>query len=355
MDYYGILGISKDATDLEIKQAFKGLALQCVKNLKDNDNIEEFFVTVAEAYEVLTNDKLKAVYDQYGSVGLKSGVPTPDGFVPPYIYHGDCMRTYEEFFGTRSPFADILDVRIRPLPIYNLPEGRGVKNKQESLVRPIYCTIEELYQGCVKKMKIKRQEVISPESCGQTELREVILDIPIKPGMLQGTEIVFPCAGDQGPTVDPADIIFRVTDRPHDLFVREGVNLIMMVHVTLMEALTGTTVTVTTPDYRKLRIPIHDIINPSYEKIVKNEGMPYLDDTSKKGDLIMRFKVAFPSYLPRASKNLIKKALNVCKMITLPGEAENINLRALIDKANRRPSYDLCDSIPIKPCQTEEK
>lgn len=74
---------------------FKGLALQCIKSLKDNDTVEEFFVSVAEAYDVLTNDKLKAVYDQYGSVGLKSGVPTPDGFVPPYVYHGDCLRTYE--------------------------------------------------------------------------------------------------------------------------------------------------------------------------------------------------------------------------------------------------------------------
>lgn len=78
--------------------------------------------------------------------------------------------------------------------------------------------------------------------------------------------------------------------------------------------------------------------------------MPFLEDNSKKGDLIMRFKVAFPTYLPRASKNLIKKALNVCQMLTVSGEVENINLRVLMDKANRRPSYDNCESIPAKPC-----
>lgn len=49
-----------------------------------------------------------------------------------------------EFFGTRSPFADLLDIRMHPLPIFNLPEGKGVKNKPAALTRPIYCTIEEV-------------------------------------------------------------------------------------------------------------------------------------------------------------------------------------------------------------------
>lgn len=86
---------------------------------------------------------------------------------------------------------------------------------------------------------------------------------------------------------------------------------------------------------------IYSHFSPTYEKVVKNEGMPCLYDNSKKGDLIMRFKVAFPSYLPRGSKNLIKKALDVCQIITTPGEAENTNLRVLMDKAQRRPIYDI--------------
>ncbi|KAL0269680.1 UNVERIFIED_CONTAM: hypothetical protein PYX00_007329 [Menopon gallinae] len=340
MDYYGLLGIAKNATTVDVNKAFKRLALQFNRKLSEDDDVQELFILAAEAYDVLSNSKLRAVFDRYGEIGLKKGVPTPDGFIPPYVYHGDYLKTYEEFFGTQSPYADIVEIEDHCQPIYNLPEGRGVKNKPEPMVRPIYCTLEEIYQGCIKKMKIMRQEIISSECEGQTELKEKILDIPIKPGLLQGTEITIPEAGDQGPTVIPADIIFQLHDRPHDLFVREGINLIMTVHVTLLEALVGTTVTVKTPDYRTLRIPINDIVHPAYEKIVVGEGMPIVDNTQEKGDLIMRFKIDFPTYLPRASKNLIRKALNVCKMISIPGEAENINLRVMVDKMMRMPLHD---------------
>ena len=68
--------------------------------------------------------------------------------------------------------------------------------------------------------------------------------------------------------------------------------------------------------------------------------MPHVDDNLKKGDLIIRFKIAFPAYLPRVSKNLIKKALNVCKLLAVSGESESINLRIIMDQINRKPSYD---------------
>lgn len=75
--------------------SFKRMALQLLRSLKDDEAVEEMFIKVAEAYDVLSNDKLKAVYDQFGETGLKNGVPSPDGFIPSYVYHGDFMRTYE--------------------------------------------------------------------------------------------------------------------------------------------------------------------------------------------------------------------------------------------------------------------
>lgn len=84
------------------------MAIHLLRSLRDDECVEEMFITVAEAYDVLSNDKLKAVYDQYGEDGLKKGVPSPDGFIPPYVYHGDFMRTYEyEHFILKKVFSKV--------------------------------------------------------------------------------------------------------------------------------------------------------------------------------------------------------------------------------------------------------
>lgn len=59
-----------------------------------------------------------------------------------------------EFYGTQSPYADLLDAYVHPLPLYHLPEGKGVKNKQEALIRPIYCTLEEVSILCLMFTKV---------------------------------------------------------------------------------------------------------------------------------------------------------------------------------------------------------
>ncbi|XP_072391406.1 dnaJ homolog subfamily B member 13-like [Diabrotica undecimpunctata] len=335
LDYYGILQIPRHSTDLDIKKAYRNLALEFNKRLLVDNHAKQVFSLIGEAYDVLSDPARRAVFDQYGEEGLKGGVPTIDGCFPAYRYHGEPMVTYKDFFGTSSPFADLLEVLKNPPLLHELSDGtKCIKKKQDPIKHPLHLTLHEIYFGGVKKMKIHRLEFNNDERT-VTEVKEHILNVPIKPGIKQKTEIVFPEEADQNPATIPADVIFIIEDRPHETFIREGDNLIMTADVCLEDALLGTTVTVDTIDHRTIRIPITDVVHPSYEKIIENEGMPILDQYPKKGNLIIRFNVIFPQYLPKNCKEVLKKGFHLCKFEEESRQRKVINNIVLTDKILR--------------------
>ncbi|KOB70421.1 putative testis spermatogenesis apoptosis-related protein 6 [Operophtera brumata] len=312
-DYYGILGVKRSCNQLEIKRAYRHLALKYNPEKHDNDeNIKRIFALIGEAYEVLVNHKRRAVYDQYGEEGLKRGVPGPTEYIQPYTYHGDPLRTFHEFFGTSNPYADLLDYYENPPPMFDSPLGKGYKEKDPIIVRPLALSLEEVYKGGLKKMKIQRL-VFTDETCSELTLREKVLSIPIKPGIYPNTEVRFKEEGDQGPTRIPADVIFITEDRPHETYVRSGLSDLLSVHtVTLEQALCGILITLKTLDDRVLRVKINDVITPTYEKIIEDEGLPVPACPMKaKGSLILRFSVVFPEYLSKKGRSAFEKAFRV--------------------------------------------
>lgn len=103
-----------------------------------------------------------------------------------------------DFFGTSSPYADLLDYLNDPPPLYDLPEGKGIPTKQPPIHHALCLTLHEIFFGGVKKMKIHHLVYVREEKT-TTEVREKILSVPIKPGVRPGTEIVFPEEGDENP------------------------------------------------------------------------------------------------------------------------------------------------------------
>ncbi|CAG9559429.1 unnamed protein product [Danaus chrysippus] len=309
-DYYGILGLKRSCKQSEVKKAYRRLALKYNPERYDNDeNMKRIFALIGEAYEVLVDHKHRAVYDQYGEEGLKKGVPGPEDYIHPYTYHGDPVRTYHEFFGSSNPYADLLDYYENPPPMFESPLGKGYKEKDQTIVRPLALTLEEVFKGGLKKMKIQRL-VFTDETCSELRLREKVLSIPIKPGIYPGTEIKFKEEGDQGPTRIPADVIFITEDRPHENFIRSGLSDLMMSRtITLKEALCGIMIIVNTLDERVLRIKITDVIDPTYEKVIEDEGLPIPACPNKvKGNLKIRFQITFPIYLSKRSKEAFEEA-----------------------------------------------
>lgn len=312
-DYYGILGVKRSCNQLEIKRAYRRLALKYNPERHDNDeNMKRIFALIAEAYEVLVDHKRRAVFDQYGEEGLKKGIPGPKEFIQPYAYHGDPLRTFHEFFGTANPYADLLDYYENPPPMFDSPLGKGYKEKDATIVRPLALSLEEVYNGGLKKMKIQRL-VFTDETCAELKLREKVLSIPIKAGIYPNTEVIFKEEGDQGPTRIPADVVFITEDRPHDTYVRSGLSDLLHVKtISLKEALCGFMMTLKTLDERVLRVKMTDVITPTYEKIIEDEGLPLPACPRKaKGNLILRFQVEFPEYLTKKTKKAFEDAFKV--------------------------------------------
>lgn len=277
-DYYKALGISRNATEDEIKKAYRKLALKYHPDKNKSKEAEEKFKEIAEAYEVLSDKKKKDVYDSYGEEGLKGGLGGGGntgggnpGFT--YTFHGDPRATFQQFFGTDNPFEsffmggmglgghggttmfvgdDEMDVDDHPFgPHFGMRGGRdpfrsqsftaGSPNINRSkaqkqdppLEHDLYVSLEDVAKGCVKKMKISRK-VLNPD--GRTTKREdKVLTINVKPGWKAGTKITFQKEGDQTPNTIPADISFVIRDKPHPIFKREGSDIRYTAKVTLKE------------------------------------------------------------------------------------------------------------------------
>ena len=110
-DYYSILGISKNASDDEIKKAYRKLALKFHPDKNKSPEAEEKFKLIAEAYEVLSDKKKRDIYDQFGEEGLQGGGSNNHGGYSngsgphfTYTFHGDPRATFAQFFGTDNPF-----------------------------------------------------------------------------------------------------------------------------------------------------------------------------------------------------------------------------------------------------------
>lgn len=277
LDYYALLDVPRNSSLHDIKLSYRKLALRLHPHRKrypqhPNPRPEGTFDSplptlpetvhweyLNEAYDVLSDRLRREVFDNYGEEGLKRGVSAPAGRIAPYFYHKEPLRTYFEFFGTFSPYADLIDAVVNPPPLYSVSEGIGVKNKDPTIHRLLQLELGEVFHGGVKLVKINREEFVD-EFRTKTELKEVEIPVTIAPGILEGTRLLFPEAGDQGPTKIPADIAVVTCDIPHKVFRRDQWNLHMDYEISLEEALTGFKMSVTTIDDRKINIFITDIV-----------------------------------------------------------------------------------------------
>eukprot|EP00850_Spirogloea_muscicola_P004347 SM000018S03712 [mRNA] locus=s18:983133:984686:- [translate_table: standard] len=178
--------------------------------------------------------------------------------------------------------------------------------KASAVENKLPCTLEELYSGSTRKMKISRNIA---DASGKTMPVEEILTIDVKPGWKKGTKITFPQKGNEQPGVVPADVVFTVDEKPHERFKRDGNDLVMNQRVSLSEALTDYNCTVQTLDGRTLNVPVNEVIHPGFEKVVPREGMPIAKEPGKRGNLRIRFDVKFPPRLSAEQKAGVKRLL----------------------------------------------
>lgn len=312
-DYYKILCLTRSATNADVKKAYRKLSLKYHPDRSDDPKADELFLEVAEAYDVLSQANTRAVYDQFGEEGLKSGVPTTDivgGFSGGYVFHGNADNVFREFFGGDNPFNEFFEPPKDPDMAIGFGglRGRGRPKQDPPIQRDLALTLEEVYAGCIKKIKISRR--VMNDDGHTSSIRDKILTINARAGWPAGTKITFQKEGDQGPNNIPADIVFVVKDKDHPLFKRVGGDLHYIATIPLAKALVGCVIEVPTLDGRSLSIPVNDIVQPGYQKRVVGEGMPISKSKDgQKGDLVIGFDIVFPTKLEVHQKALIKQAL----------------------------------------------
>lgn len=271
-DYYKTLKVKRDATLEDLNNSYNNLVMKWhpdkinqypSRNPSRKQEFEANFKRISEAYEVLSDPKKRQIYDRNGQypVNLENG----------------CGSNME------------------------VDESVGVVESD------LVCSLEELYKGCKRKVKVVRNV---PDEFGKLKCEEEILKIHIQPGWKKGTKVTFPGKGNYLPGSGPSDVIFVVNERPHAIFKRDGKDLIMTEKISLLEALVGKTLNITTLDGRHITVELDDIVTPGYEKVVADEGMPLSKDPSKRGNLRIKFNVMYPPSLTPQQKYDVRRILN---------------------------------------------
>ena len=103
---------------------------------------------------------------------MYKGVPLLTGYFQPYTYHGDCLRTYHEVFGTHSPYANVIDAVTNPPPLFSNEFGVGIKVRDKPIEKIVPMDLKEVYHGSVKRMKILRHEFVEGDQ-SRTQIRFV--------------------------------------------------------------------------------------------------------------------------------------------------------------------------------------
>tara|TARA_B110000977_G_C11089642_1_gene496200 strand:- start:7589 stop:8551 length:963 start_codon:yes stop_codon:yes gene_type:complete len=280
----------------------------------DKDDTEAaalIFNRVAEAYDVLSSGSTKATFDVLGEAGLKDGVPDGRGGVRGghYTFDVSPISVFETFHGTENPYRALMDVtnafeKLGRTGSAQSPDGENGAQRTFD----VFFTLEELHNGCEKTLTHERkvQHTIGGEITSET--RTVTLKIP--KGCEHGRRFVFENEGNIRPGLNSGPIVYVVQAKKHETFKRKGYDLIYVARVSLIDAISGCTVSLTGIDGSKLTVPVTDIVDGGSTKVVGNEGMAVLSPMGKqsRGDLLIVFDVVFPKTLSPSQRNLMKAA-----------------------------------------------
>ncbi|KAI9683812.1 MAG: hypothetical protein M1829_004146 [Trizodia sp. TS-e1964] len=356
---YDSLAISPNSTQEEIKKAYRKSALKYHpdKN-KDKPDASEKFKEVSQAYEILSDPEKRKIYDQYGLEYLlrggaeappeHSGGPMPSGFpggmpgmsggMPSSFGTGGGARTfhYNMDGGTHFKFSDpsnIFNDFFRGAGgfggddenIFQQSFGGASSRQRQSrfgdsnggtrregtaevttVERPLPLTLEDIFTGTHKKMRIKRKTY--DEATGKRSVQDRILEMDIKPGLKPGSKIKFKGVGDQeeGGT---QDLHFIIQEKDHPLFRRVGDDIHTTIELTLLESLTGWKRTVTTIDGNSLQVQHPGPTQPTWEERFPGIGMPKSKKPGERGDFVVGVKVKFPTSLTADQKRKLKEIL----------------------------------------------
>ncbi len=278
-DYYKILGVSKSASEDEIKKAFRKLAHEHHPDKKSGN--ETKFKEASEAYAVLSDKNKRAQYDQFGSGGGFSGGQS--GFSGTGGFDGFDFSGFQGAQGFEN--IDLNDI------LGSMFGGRRMKRGRDVQV-DLELTFHESIFGVTKSVSINSKLV---------KQKEVSIVIPA--GIENGQSVVMRGNGETIENGQAGDLYVRVHVKPHSNLRKEGYNLVMDINIKLSDALLGATKNVSTLDGEiELKIPS----GTDHGSILRVKGKGVPQGNSRRGDLYVRINVKLPEKLSKEAKRLVE-------------------------------------------------
>ncbi|MBP5175133.1 MAG: molecular chaperone DnaJ [Treponema sp.] len=357
-DYYEVLGLDKSADKEAIKKAYRRLAIKYHPDKNQgNKEAEEKFKEATEAYEVLSDDQKRPIYDQYGFAGLEGMGGGGAGGGYSHAFHD-----FSDLFAGTG-FSDIFENLFSGGFSSGFSSGstRGrSSNAGASLRYDLEIGFKEAVYGCKKEIRFKHHETC--ESCGGTggapgssrktcsmckgagqvrrsagffavqqtcptcggsgtvienpcpvcrgkgvQEKEKMVTITIPAGVDDGKRIVIPKQGDAGTNGgEPGDFIIFLHVEDDAYFERDGNDLYCAVPISISQAALGASINITGLDGRKITLKIPSGTQQGKMLRIRDEGVPFTG-SSRKGDLYVKVIVQLPSKLTREQQNVMQE------------------------------------------------
>jgi DnaJ-class molecular chaperone len=304
-DYYATLGVSKTATDKELKQAFRKLARKHHPDVNPGDKkAEAKFKEINEAYEVLGDPGKRKKYDELGANWrMYEQTEAQRGPSPFAGGQGGGFRTMtpeemEELFGDQNPFSDFFTTFFGGQAAAGggfggearrgsaRGAGRGRTRPGRDVEHEIELTLEEAYAGAMRRLSLKHD--------GHART----VDVRIPAGVGDGSRVRVSGEGEHGVGgAASGDLYLRVRLAPHPLFERKGRDLYVKVTVPVQTAVLGGEAEVPTLTGKPVRLRIPQLTQNAQVFRLKGYGMPAVGKPDDKGDLYARVEVQLPTEL----------------------------------------------------------
>ena len=305
-DYYKTLGVSKNATAEEIKKAYRKAARE---NHPDAGGDEEKFKDINEAYEVLSDEQKRKIYDTYG---------TADQNQIPFNWgggSGGVNINIDDLFGGAGGWADILE-RLRngegafgtDWDFGNMGGGYAYggqprpRKGQDTTVN-LQITFDEAFKGTTKRVTVRipgREEATT-------------LDVKVPAGANDGDRQRFRGQGVPGQNGGAAgDLIITTRIAPHPTFSRKGADVLTTATINMAEAALGASIVVDAPDGTKMRVKVPAGTQSGTVLSLKGKGAPRVKGTGS-GDLKVTVNVPVPTRLNDAQRKALEDYLAASK------------------------------------------
>ncbi len=367
-DYYEVLGVAKSATDVEIKKAYRQLALKYHPDKNPDDKgAEDKFKEAAAAYEILSSPEKKQRYDRYGhqSAGGNGGGGYGGG-----MNMDDIFSNFGDVFGGAHPFESFFG-----------GGGGGRRrhvNRGSNLRVKVKLTLEEIATGVEKKLKVNKFIACTPctgtgaekgssfstcSSCkGTGQVRRVtntilgqmqttatcptcngegqtitakckvchgsgvvrgedIITVNIPAGVGEGMQLTLSGKGNMGERSGvTGDLLIAIEEIPHEFLQREGNNLLYELYINFSDAALGSNVEIPTIE-GKAKIKIDPGTQGGKVLRLKGKGLPEVNSYTK-GDLLVNINVWTPQTLSPEEKQILEKLRDSTNFIPNPGKKD---------------------------------